>query len=166
MLTTRTSLTLDRELIGTAFAQKRQFAVTGRGYRNGSDFEPTSILVLNIEEESLRPLTYPQIQSVAENDLRNDLQQHFGSYLFSVELFHLSPLPPVVEATVFVSAYAYTNYHRLRIAKTFPVRVTTWEETMDCVLDAVEEEAKRDLSQFGSLSGYGVDWLTFTVLGN
>lgn len=165
MLTTTTSLKLDREIIGTAFAQKRQFAVTGRGYRNGSEFEPTSILVLDIEEESLRPLTYPQIQSIAENNLRNDLQQHFGSYLFSVELFHLSPLPPIVEATVFVSAYAYTGCHRLRIAKTYPVRVSSWAETMDLVLDAVEEEAKRDLSQFGSLAGYGVDWLTFTVLG-
>lgn len=162
---TTTSLTLDPQYIGTPFARKRQFAVTGRGYRNGSDFEPTSILVVDIEEESLRPLTYPQIQSIAEANLRNDLQQHFGSYLFSVELFHLSPLPPVIEATVFVSAYAYTDYHRLRIAKTFPVRITTWAETMDSVLDAVEEEAKRDLSQFGSLSGYGVDWLTFTMLG-
>jgi hypothetical protein len=120
---------------------------------------------LDIEEESLKPLTYPQIQSVAENNLRNDLQQHFGSYLFSVELFHLSPLPPVTEATVFVSAYAYTDYHRLRIAKTFPVRVSSWAETMDSVLDTVEDEAKRDLSQFGDLDGYGVDWLTFTVLG-
>ena len=164
MQTTTTSLKLDREIIGTAFAQKRQFAVTGRGYKANSDFEPTSILVLDIEEESLRPLTYPQIQSVAENNLRNDLQQHFGSYLFSVELFHLSPLPPAVEATVFVSAYAYTDYHRLRIAKTFPVRVLSWAETMDSVLDIVEEEAKINLSQFGSLDGYGVDWLTFTVL--
>ncbi len=165
MLTTTTSLKLDRELIGTPFAQKRQFAVTGRGYRNGSDFEPTSILVLDIEEESLRPLTYHQIQSIAENNLRNDLQQHFGNYLFSVELFHLSPLFPLIEATVFVSAYAYTDYHRLRIAKTYPVHVSSWVETMDSVLDAVEEEAKIDLSQYGSLQGYGVDWLTFTVLG-
>lgn len=165
MLTVTTSLKLDNEIIGTAFAQKRQFAVTGRGYKANSFFEPTSILVLDIEEESLRPLSYPQIQSVAENNLRNDLQQHFGSYLFSVELFHLSPLPSVAEATVFVSAYAYTDHHRLRIAKTFPVRVSSWAETMESVLDAVEEEAKRDLSQFGDLDGYGVDWLTFSVLG-
>ena len=161
-----TNLTLSPDVIGTAFAQTRQFAVVGRGYRNGSDFEPTSILVINIEDEVLRPLTYPQIQSIDENNLRIDLQQHFGSYRFDIELFHLSPLPSVVECSIFVSAYAYTVHHRLRIAKTFPVRLTQpWEVTMDSILDLVETEAKRTLSNFGNLDGYGVDWLTFTVLG-
>ena len=158
---------LDKEILNLPqFINTRVYAVIGRGWVAGDDFQPTTILPLTVVDEVLQKASEEEILSQAETAVRDDLKKNFTGYNFSVNVFQFNPLPlPMRKYKVFVSAEGYTDNHRIRYSKIFVTDPTEdWDNNMNNILDEAEADIKRQLAGFCSMVGFGVDWTGFSCL--